>query len=317
MQAALIGPSGHTSLGHAGLTIGRMQSNQYVVYDRRVSARHAVISYLKQGYFTITDIGSTNGTFVNGLQLTHNVPQILHSGDSICIGDTVLTFQISDQFQKQPHVNLPMNENETPWEGSSTDRFVRVKYQPDVNYLPAESQEKQTPIVPNYAMNPRMRQSASAIPSQQVNEIPSSIQEKRSYQKGASKSTRSHQKILIFVLLISFILLGVVAFNAFEYLNRSTPEKTLDNFCNALQSKDYASMYEQLSIKVQQLGSEKLVAQNMSNVKDCTYIISKESENMASAKLTFIGLSGQRINGTIILIKDNNSMWKIANLENI
>ena len=38
---------------------------------------------------------------------------------------------------------------------------------------------------------------------------------------------------------------------------------------------------------------------------------------MTSVKLTFIGLSGQRINGTIILIKDNNSTWKIADLENI
>ena len=76
-------------------------------------------------------------------------------------------------------------------------------------------------------------------------------------------------------------------------------------------------MYEQLSTKVQQLGSEKLVAENMSNIKDCTYVISKESENMTSAKLTFIGLSGQRINGTIILIKDKSNMWKIADLQNI
>ncbi len=58
MQAALIGPSGQTILGPADLTIGPMQSSQYVVYDRRVSARHAVISFLKQGYFTITDIGN-------------------------------------------------------------------------------------------------------------------------------------------------------------------------------------------------------------------------------------------------------------------
>src|SRR5436309_3502606 len=79
MQAALIGPSGQTILGSTGLTIGRIQSNQYVVYDRRVSARHAVISFLKQGYFTITDIGSTNGTFVNGLLLTHNIPHVLHA----------------------------------------------------------------------------------------------------------------------------------------------------------------------------------------------------------------------------------------------
>ena len=317
MQAALIGPSGQTFLGPAGLTIGRMQTNQYVVYDRRVSARHAVISYLKQGYFTITDIGSTNGTFVNGLLLKHNVPQILHSGDTICIADTVLTFQMSDQFRNQPHVNPPLNENETSLEGSATDRFVRVRYQPDVNYLPAESQEKQASFVPDYEENHRLWQFASATPSQKVNDIPASIQGERSYEKGVSSSTHSHRKILVSVLLVCLILLGVISYSAFEYLNRSTPEKTLDNFCNALQSKDYESMYEQLSNKVQQLGSEKLIAEDMSNVKDCTYMISKKTENMTSVKLTFIGLSGQRINGTIILTKDNNSTWKIAELENI
>ena len=162
-----------------------------------------------------------------------------------------------------------------------------------------------------------MWQSASVAPSQKVDEIPSSLQKERSYQIGVSPSKRSHRKTLISVFLISLILLGVVAFSAFEYLNRSTPEKTLANFCNALQRKGYESMYEQLSTKVQQLGSEKLVAENMSNIKDCTYVISKESENMTSAKLTFIGLSGQRVNGTIILIKDKNNMWKIADLENI
>src|SRR5215831_6898214 len=99
MQAALIGPSGQTFLRSTSLTIGRGQDNQYVVFDPRVSSRHAVISYFRQGFFTITDIGSTNGTFVNGLLLSPNVPQILRSNDTICIGDTVLTFQIRDQSQ--------------------------------------------------------------------------------------------------------------------------------------------------------------------------------------------------------------------------
>ena len=56
MQAALIGPAGQTILGPAGLINGGIQSNQYVMYDCWVSARHTVISYLKQGYYTITNI---------------------------------------------------------------------------------------------------------------------------------------------------------------------------------------------------------------------------------------------------------------------
>jgi pSer/pThr/pTyr-binding forkhead associated (FHA) protein len=125
MQAVLNGPSGQTILGSVGLTNGRIQSNQYVVYDRRVSAHHAVISFLKPGYFTITDIGSTNGTFVNGLLLTHNVPHVLQAGDTICIGDTVLTFQIIDQFHILPHDIPPLNENSQI--SKASENFVTAK----------------------------------------------------------------------------------------------------------------------------------------------------------------------------------------------
>jgi hypothetical protein len=76
-------------------------------------------------------------------------------------------------------------------------------------------------------------------------------------------------------------------------------------------------MYDQLSSKLQELGSEKLIADNFSNISNCNYVISRKSENVTAAKLNFIGLSGQQVSGTIILIKDNNNVWKIDNLQNI
>ena len=39
--------------------------------------------------------------------------------------------------------------------------------------------------------------------------------------------------------------------------------------------------------------------------------------NVAAAKLTFRGLSGQLVSGTIRLIEDSNSTWKIADLKKI
>jgi hypothetical protein len=41
------------------------------------------------------------------------------------------------------------------------------------------------------------------------------------------------------------------------------------------------------------------------------------NENVAAAKLTFRGLSGQLVSGTIRLIEDSNSTWKIADLQKI
>ncbi len=265
MQAELISSSGQIPLRATGLTIGRGQSNQYIVYDPKVSSRHAVISYLRQGFFTLTDIGSTNGTSVNGLRLTPNVPQILHSGDMICLGDTNLTFQIKAQLQGSSQDNSLYSGKDIAWDDSSPTLFQADRIRRNV----------------------------------------------------AGATTRSRRKILIPIACIGLVILGIVAFSYFKYLNRSTPDRTLDTFCTALHGKDYQAMYDQLSDSLQALGSVKLIAGNLSNVQNCTYAISKESANSAVAKLIFIGDSGQHISGTIMLIKDSNSTWKINDLQNI
>jgi len=72
-----------------GCTIGRAHSNQAVVYDRRVSAHHAVIEPAEEGH-AIRDLGSSNGTYVNGVLVT-SAP--LEPGDMIQLGDTVLAFE--------------------------------------------------------------------------------------------------------------------------------------------------------------------------------------------------------------------------------
>lgn len=50
-------------------TIGRTAGNNLVVADFAVSENHATIE-LQKGYYIIKDIGSTNGTKVNGAQIT-------------------------------------------------------------------------------------------------------------------------------------------------------------------------------------------------------------------------------------------------------
>ena len=47
-------------------TVGSAETNDIILRGRFVSARHAVIGYSKEGGFKITDLESTNGTFVNG-----------------------------------------------------------------------------------------------------------------------------------------------------------------------------------------------------------------------------------------------------------
>jgi hypothetical protein len=95
MEAVLQGPSGLTVLGVAVLTIGRTADNQLVVNDPKASSHHAEVRPSEQGY-SIIDLGSTNGTFVNNQRLDRNVPRPLANGDRIRIGDTVFNYTATD-----------------------------------------------------------------------------------------------------------------------------------------------------------------------------------------------------------------------------
>jgi len=63
--------------------------------DAKVSRRHARI-VRRDDVYTIEDLGSTNGTFLNrGRRLLPGNPQILSEGDEIIVGKTFLRFRIN------------------------------------------------------------------------------------------------------------------------------------------------------------------------------------------------------------------------------
>ena len=69
-------------------TIGRTEGNSVVMDSDRVSRRHAVIDWNGDQYM-LTDVGSRNGTFVNGMRVRQRP---LANGDTISIGDCELRF---------------------------------------------------------------------------------------------------------------------------------------------------------------------------------------------------------------------------------
>ncbi len=58
------------------------------VADERVSRRHLQLS-VSDGGLTVTDLGSTNGTSVNGTRIS--APTVLHGGDRVTLGSVELT----------------------------------------------------------------------------------------------------------------------------------------------------------------------------------------------------------------------------------
>jgi len=76
-------------LGVEALAIGRDPENELVLDDRRVSRRHAEIR-LRLGRYTLYDLQSTNGTYVNGRRVAEIV---LSDGDRVQIGGSELVIQ--------------------------------------------------------------------------------------------------------------------------------------------------------------------------------------------------------------------------------
>jgi len=73
------------------LSIGRDEDNDVSIPDDgRASRQHALIEKLPAGW-SVRDLGSTNGTFVNGERIVRD--RALRSGDEIKVGDTRLVFR--------------------------------------------------------------------------------------------------------------------------------------------------------------------------------------------------------------------------------
>jgi len=76
-------------LGDATIVIGRGRDCDIHVADPNVSRRHAEVRPDGNGAFTLIDLGSTNGTELNGKRVSH---VSLSEGDTITIGAIELTF---------------------------------------------------------------------------------------------------------------------------------------------------------------------------------------------------------------------------------
>jgi len=80
------------AMAQPALLIGRGKDNDIVLLEQDVSREHARLQHGPQGW-TLIDLGTTNGTFVNGKRLPAQDPYLLRPGDRITIGSSVLAVQ--------------------------------------------------------------------------------------------------------------------------------------------------------------------------------------------------------------------------------
>ena len=75
----------------AACSIGRSTTNNVVIDDGRVSRRHALVHKQDESEYWVIDLGSGNGTYLNGRRVT--LPTRLADGDRLALGDHMVTFR--------------------------------------------------------------------------------------------------------------------------------------------------------------------------------------------------------------------------------
>jgi diguanylate cyclase (GGDEF)-like protein len=89
--------------GEASYAIGRDEKNFILVDLDNVSRRHAEI-FLRDGNFFVTDLGSTNGTYLNDEEIHEIEP--LRSGDLVKIGGAIFKFLSGDNIEALYHEEI-------------------------------------------------------------------------------------------------------------------------------------------------------------------------------------------------------------------
>jgi len=91
------------------IVFGRSKEAGIMLTDKGVSVHHFRIDYdPAQQAYVVTDIKSTNGTFVNGRQITN---QVIREGDKIIAGNTVLRYSMIDAIDMQYRYEIEQRMN--------------------------------------------------------------------------------------------------------------------------------------------------------------------------------------------------------------
>jgi diguanylate cyclase (GGDEF)-like protein len=99
-------PGAMLSLSDTGTRLGRSADNTIQLPDASVSRHHAFLRADEDGEIRLTDLGSTNGTYLNGRRLPEQTPVRVEDGDRLQFGAGVIVKFIrpdpcEEQFQRE------------------------------------------------------------------------------------------------------------------------------------------------------------------------------------------------------------------------
>lgn len=101
-------------------TIGRNDDNQIPIAQPQVSGRHAVVTVVSDNILVLEDVGSTNGTFVNGVRVKR---LLIKPTDRVVVGNVPLNLQ--SLFGSACGPTTPPKPKDDP--NNFTDEFAELQ----------------------------------------------------------------------------------------------------------------------------------------------------------------------------------------------
>jgi len=105
--------------GHP-IVVGRSEPSQVRPKSRRLSRQHARF-LLDDGVVTVEDMGSTNGTFINGKRISRRAP--VHRNDEVTLGSVMISVHEHGSLRRRLH-GLESHEG---WVAALTDEVSRAR----------------------------------------------------------------------------------------------------------------------------------------------------------------------------------------------
>ncbi len=360
MEATLNSSLGRTILGSEAIRIGRAADNALALQDSQASTRHVEVapSFDGNGY-QVTDLGSTNGTFVNEQRLAPSTPYILKPGDVIRIGQTRITYEVSSAayaptvaasasnypptapdlfaqpasssnypptapdafpqpaqaaFQQPPSYGNFNTPAQPPYTPPQTYPQPTIFAQPPAP--PSYSQPgsfAQAPAPPPYPQPGNFEQQQAAYPQVQPAYAPPGYAPPGFGPIGTLQRRNNTGLIIAGVVILVLLIIGGTSI---YLVSRSTPEKTLGNYCDALKTGNGQELYDNLDAAGQLHSSVALMQQYVNDfsgsggLRDCVVGSVQENGSSASGTVTLTGNNGQSATQTFTLIQENGT-WKI------
>lgn len=356
MQASLVGPSGSISLTSSVLTIGRAADNQLVLSDSQASSHHVQVLPDAQGY-AIVDLDSTNGTFVNEQRLMSKVLRPLTPGDVIRIGSTRFSYEMAGSYDATRRAGAPdfaanayqPTISASPPSPSPTNPPPQPGYQqyqsyPD--YPSYQSQDAQPPSAygaygqgnpsyqqpqPSYTPNYQQQQYPAQAPQnysppqagfqQQWGSAPGQMGAPGLPQAAAAQPRKKSRAGLIIALVVLLLILVGGGIGGYLFL-RSTPEKTLGEYCTALKQSDAQGIYNLESTSAQsrvnlndlRLGLALIDSPaGGGGVTNCVVgPVTNNNGTTADGTVTITLGNGKSITDTGVLVNESGT-WKLSN----